>query len=247
MTMHIIHSTAASHTGYRSWSPHREAQEPISQSSLTSEGGPFHDLTTHFSSGTHCSSFLPVASGCTCPPKMAKGLHWLELDMQVNSCSRLSRLTQLNLLQASQLSLFLQCPILVFSCWLKGSNRRKRRSCDLLWEGCRKHKPKWVVTGTNCLQRGLCDGSKLPSNQTPLWEANFSGGREIQTYKPGHAQGKAVLLTPRSTPCKLWGTATSVPAKLHVDIRAGKSTPSLDNLLKLKITFLSQSHFRAIV
>lgn len=183
----------------------REAQKTFSQPSLSSEGGFFQDLITHFSSGTHHSSFLPVASGCTCSPKRAKGLHWLELDVQVNSCSRL---TQLNLLQASQLSLFQQCPILVFSCWLKGSSRRKHRSCDLLWEGCREQKPKWAVTGADCLQRGLCNGSKLPSNQTPLYgRQTFLGEEKYADLQAWPCPRKSrVLLTPRSAPCKLWGT-----------------------------------------
>lgn len=49
-------------------------------------------------------------------------------------------------------------------------------SCDRDAE----NKPKWAVTGTDYLQRGPCDGSKLSSNQTPLYgRANFLGGREI--------------------------------------------------------------------
>lgn len=161
----------------------------------------FHDLTTDFSSGTHHSSFLPVASGCSYSPKRAKGLHWLELDVQVNSCSRL---TQLNLLQASQLFLFQQCPILVFSCWLKGSSRRKHRSCDLLWEGCREqssNRHRLTAKGTVRWQQAA---QQLDSS---LWEANFPGEEKYADLQACPCPRKSrVLLTPKSAPCKLWGT-----------------------------------------
>lgn len=52
--------------GYRSWWPHMEAQEHISQFSLASEGDNFHYLTTHFSGG-----MLPL------PPSSGLCLHLL--------------------------------------------------------------------------------------------------------------------------------------------------------------------------